>query len=160
MAIRVKSNVGAVSQRILQKLQILKDREYLLRPVCFDVIDMMTQRIHSRGENASGQAIGTYNNEYLRLRQRKYSRTGDKKIIVSLTRQLENDWSVIPTEKGYGVGFLNKFNLQKARWVEEIKGSQESPMKIFSLAKDEQEHAVSRVQELVKQALNDQPGNR
>src|SRR5690606_38168279 len=48
----------------------------------------------------------------------KYNRSSDTKVIISLTRQLENDWSVIATDKGYGVGFLNKQNLDKARWSE------------------------------------------
>lgn len=149
-SITLKSNIGEVSARILSKLNILKDKERMLRPVCFDVIELMTKRIHIDGRNAGEQPIGTYENHYLKLRQKKHSRTADPKIIVSLTRQLENDWNVIPTEKGYGVGFLNPYNLKKARWVEERK-----KQKIFSLAPPEQEHALSRIQELVKQALND-----
>jgi hypothetical protein len=149
-AIRIKSNIGVVSERIKAKLDILKDKEYLLRPVCFDVIELMTKRIHVDGKNASEQQIGSYQNAYLKLRQKKHSRSADKKIIVSLTRQLENDWSVIATQNGYGVGFLNAFNLQKARWVEENKNQ-----KIFSLSKSEQDHALNRIQELVKTALND-----
>lgn len=149
-AITISSNIGEVSARILGKLAILNDKEYLLRPVCLDVIELMTNRIHNRGENAASSPIGTYNNQYLKLRQKKFSRTPDKKIIVSLTRQLENDWSVIPTQKGYGVGFLNSLNLQKARWVEKNKGQ-----KIFSLSQAEQDHSLTLIQELVKQALND-----
>src|SRR5688572_4831161 len=106
-AITIRTNIGEVSERILSKLQILKDKEYLLRPICFDVIDLMTQRIHNRGQASDGNTIGTYNNRYLELRQKKHNRSSDPKIIVSLTRQLENDWNVIGTEKGYGVGFLN-----------------------------------------------------
>lgn len=200
-AIRMKTNIGAVSQRILEKLDVIKNKEYLLRPVCFDLIDLMTKRIHVDGKNAAEQQIGTYSKGYMALRtgnfknskkitrgknkgknkdagvvskrrvatpfgkssfavqniesegipREQYNRSSDTKIIVSLTRQLENDWNVIATEKGYGVGFLNSFNLQKARWVEENKGQ-----KIFSLSKPEQDHALARIQELVKQALNDQ----
>lgn len=148
-SLTVRTNIKIVSKRIVEKLTILKDREYLLRPVAFDMIDLMTKRIHVDGKDASEKQIGTYNNEYLRLRQSKYNRTADKKIIVSLTRQLENNWSVIATDKGYGVGFLNPFNLQKARWVEENKG-----VKIFSLSESEQQYAIERINELVRDALN------
>lgn len=49
-----------------------------------------------------------------------YQRSADTKVIVSLTRQLENDYAVVPTENnGVGIGFNNPLNLQKARWVEE-----------------------------------------
>jgi hypothetical protein len=149
MSITVRSNIKIVSERIKEKLQILKDREYLLRPVAFDMIDLMTKRIHVDGKDAEGNEIGAYSNRYLELRQRKYNRTSDTKIIVSLTRQLENDWSVIATDKGYGVGFLNVFNNQKARWVEENKGK-----KIFFLSESEQKYAIERINELVSDALN------
>jgi hypothetical protein len=62
---------------------------------------------------------------------------------------LENNWSVIATDKGYGVGFLNPFNIQKARWVEENKGK-----KIFFLSESEQKYAIERINELVTDALN------
>jgi hypothetical protein len=149
MSITVRSNIKIVSQRIKEKLQILKDREYLLRPVAFDMIDLMTKRIHVDGKDAEEKEIGTYNNQYLKLRQNKYNRTTDTKIIVSLTRQLENDWNVIATDKGYGVGFLNVFNSQKARWVEAIKGK-----KIFFLSESEQRYAIERLNELVANALS------
>lgn len=148
-SITVRTNIKLVSERIKQKLEILKDREYLLRPVAFDIIDLMTKRIHVDGRDAEEKQIGTYNNNYLRQRQEKYNRTADKKIIVSLTRQLENDWNVIATDKGYGVGFLNPFNLQKARWVEENKGR-----KIFFLSESEQRYAIERLNELVTDAIN------
>lgn len=199
-SIRVKSNIGVISERITSRLAILKDREYLLRPVCFDVIDLMTKRIHIDGKNADDKQIGTYSKGYMAVRtgnyansdkfskgknkganknagvvskrrvdllygktkyvyqniesdkiaRKRYNRSNDPKIIVSLTRQLENDWSVIATDQGYGVGFLNVLNLQKARWVEAGK-----KQKIFSLSESERNHALSRVQELVKTALSE-----
>lgn len=199
-AITMRSNIGEMSARVLGKLAILNDKEYLLRPVCFDMIELMTKRIHIDGKNSNDAQIGTYSKGYMALRtgafknaekftrgknkgqnknagvvskrrvatpfgkssyayqniegdkiaRQNYNRSNDTKIIVSLTRQLENDWSVIATEKGYGIGFLNKFNLQKARWVEENKDQ-----KIFYLTKNEQEHALTIIQEQVKKALND-----
>ena len=49
----------------------------------------------------------------------KYNRTADTKVILSLTRQMENDMSVVATGNGYGIGYLNPDNLKKARWNEE-----------------------------------------
>lgn len=147
--ITVKSNIKVVSGRIKQQLEQLKDKEYLLRPVAIEVIPMMTERIHQKGEAADGNQIGTYNNSYLKLRQSKYKRDSSNKVIVSLTRQLENDWSVIATQNGYGIGFTNSFNLQKARWVESGKDKT-----IFSLSKPEQDYAIERINELVSDVLN------
>lgn len=147
--ITVKSNIKIVTGRIKQQLEQLKNKEYLLRPVAIEVIPLMTERIHQKGEASDGGQIGTYSSGYLKLRQKKYKRDASTKVIVSLTRQLENDWSVIATQNGYGIGFNNSFNLQKARWVEGIKDKT-----IFNLSKSEQTYAVDRINELVADALN------
>lgn len=147
-SIRIKTNIDQVVSNITSKLQTATNPEYLLRPICFDVIDLMTNRIHKEGKASDEGLIGTYKLSYLKLRERKYNRSSDPKIIVSLTRQLENDWAVIATPKGYGVGFNNPFNLQKARWVEEQKKK-----KIFSLAASESTHVRELASELINQAL-------
>lgn len=148
--VTIRTNIGEVSKEIAKKLQLLKDKEFLLRPVSLGLIDKMTQRIHIEGKGSDEAAIGNYSNQYLKLRQRKpFNRNSDAKIIVSLTRQLENDWSVIATPKGYGIGFKNPFNLQKARWVEENKGK-----KIFNLSPSEEQYAAEYLDELIQDALN------
>lgn len=149
-SLKINTNLASVTADIRQRIDKLKDAEYLLRPVCFDLIDLMTKRIHIDGKAADNTPIGKYNPVYLKLRQSKYQRSSENKVIVSLTRQLENDWSVIATPKGYAIGFLNSFNLQKARWVEETKGKN-----IFSLTTDEQQYAVDLINDLTNKALND-----
>src|SRR6478735_3983744 len=146
--IKLSTNLAEVSARIRAKLEKLKDKDYLLRPICFDLIELMKIRIHEKGMNASGSAIGTYSKGYLALRQKKYKRSSDTKVIVSLTRQLENDWSVIATARGYGVGFKNNFNLKKARWVEVKKGV------IFSMTNEEEKYVRDYLTELINQALS------
>lgn len=148
MAFTIKTNIGEVTADLQSKLAALADKEYIPRRLSFDLIDLMTSRIHIEGKAADGVQIGTYNKSYLKLRERKYKRSPDTKIIVSLTRQLENDWSVIATDKGYGIGFLNAFNFQKARWVEENKGKE-----IFSLTQPEINHVTETVQQLTTDAL-------
>jgi len=146
--ITVNTNIAEVSARLAAKIAKLKDKEYLLRPVCFDLIELMKTRIHERGHDKTNSAIGTYSNAYLRIRQKKYQRSADAKIIVSLTRQLENDWSLVATQAGYGIGFKNIFNLQKARWVEGVKDKQ-----IFSLSSEENKYAIDFINDLVREAL-------
>lgn len=144
----VKSNIGEVTARIQSKLSKLGDKEFIPRTLSFDLIDLMTKRIHIDGLAADGTEIGRYSSDYLKLRERTYNRSSDSKIIVSLTRQLENDWNVIATDRGYGIGFLNSHNHDKARWVEENKGK-----KIFSLSAAEQQYVNDTVSQLVKDAL-------
>lgn len=147
--ITVKSNIKLVTGKIQKQIELLKNKEYLLRPVAIEVIPLMTERIHQKGGATDGGQIGTYNSGYLRLRQSKYKRDASTKVIVSLTRKLEQDWAVIATTNGYGIGFLNPFSLQKARWVEEIKDKT-----IFNLTKSEQQYAVERINELISDALS------
>lgn len=144
----IKTNIGEVTDEIRAKLALLADKENIPRILAFDAIDLMTKRIHIDGEAADGGQIGTYSKRYLALREKKYNRSKDTKVIVSLTRQLENNWSVIATDKGYGVGFLNPFNLQKARWVEQGKGRE-----IFSLSRSEENYITETVTELVNNGL-------
>ena len=138
-----------VSTSLLQKLEALKNPKPLLRPVAFDVLALMTERIHEKGKAADGSQIGTYNNHYLKLRQRKFKRSGDGKIIVSLTRLLENDWAVLATPQGWGIGFNNPFNAQKMVWVEEQKGK-----KIAALTDSEKDYAVTKLKKLIDQQVN------
>lgn len=49
----------------------------------------------------------------------RYNRDADTKVILSLTRQMENDMSVFETPRGYGIGYLNPLNLKKALYCEE-----------------------------------------
>lgn len=144
----IQSNIGEVTGNIEEKIKKLGDKEYIPRTLSFDLIDLMTKRIHIDGVAADGSQIGTYNKDYLSLRKRKYNRSADSKIIVSLTRQLENDWNVIATDDGYGIGFLNSHNFDKARWVEQNKGK-----KIFSLSATEQQYVNDTVDQMVKDAL-------
>lgn len=147
--VAVSIDLSDFSAALKASLEKLTDPEYLLRPICLEEIDLMTKRIHVDGVNSAGDQIGSYNKNYLKyVREKKYHRSSDPKIISSLTRQQENDWSVIPTEDGYGIGFKNSFNYQKARWVEEQKEQE-----IFSLSTTEFEYAQKRLAELVEQAF-------
>ena len=146
--INVKINIKPITDLLQQRIDLLKDKEYLLRPVAFDCVDLMTQRIHIKGVASDGKPIGTYSAPYLKYVRPKFNRSKDQNVIVSLTRQLENDWSVIATDKGYGIGFKNPFNYKKARWVEAIKDRI-----IFDLSASEKEFAINRLNELAAAAL-------
>lgn len=73
-----------------------------------------------------------------------YNRGTDPKVIISLTRQLENDYAVKPTVKGYGIGFNNEFNFQKSQFVQETYHKQ-----IFALTDEEEKEALKQIQDLV-----------
>ena len=141
------TNISQVVDQIKTRFDILRDKEYLLRPLAVEIIPMMKERIHVDGKASDGSQIGEYANSYMRRRQ-EAGRGQSRKIIVALTSQLEQDWAVLATNTGYGVGFNNPFNAEKLRWVEEQKS------KIISnLSAEEKQYITERVQELVNGAL-------
>jgi len=147
-ALSIKLDFTKFSQDLQHRVAKLHDKEYLLRPVATELIHMMTERIHQKGLASDGGQIGTYSSGYMRTRE-KYNRGKDTKVIIALTSQLENDWAVIATDKGYGIGFLNPHNFDKSQWVEATYQK-----KIFQLTEAESQYAKERFDELIKDALN------
>lgn len=147
--IKINTNIRVVSASLIKKIETLRNPKPLLREVAFDVLAMMDERIHEDGKAADGSQIGEYNSNYLRLRQKKYKLSGNKKIIVVLTRELRQNWGVIATTGGWGIGFTNPNNAQKLAWVEEQKNK-----KIGALTKSEREYAIDKLKKLVDRELN------
>ncbi len=65
---------------------------------------------------------GTFNQGKAGINRPVYNRTSDTKVILSLTRQMEQDLSIIDTPDGYGIGYLNPHNFDKALWCEATYG--------------------------------------
>ena len=113
--ISVTTNINVVVGGLNAKLKaagveggIFKDK--MIRAIASSVGGYVKRRVHQEGLNSSGTPIGSYSAQYLKRRQAKYNRTSDTKVIFSLTRQMENDFSVvaanpIKTSTGYGLGF-------------------------------------------------------
>lgn len=78
-----------------------------------------------------------------------YNRTSDPTVIISLTRQLENDFKVVSTASGnYGLGFINQHNFDKSQWVEKTYGK-----KIFALTDEEKTKASEVAQSIANEML-------
>lgn len=163
-AISIETDFSQVNEEVLDALKKVRDPEYLLRPVAQEQIRLMHDRIHEQGIASDGSKIGTYKNSYMKIREAKYNRTGDTKVIISLTRQLENDYGVIATDNGMGVGFNSGSspepdpvdskkklisNYDKARYVEKIFGK-----KIFDMTKEELQEAIDFINELTQDAID------
>lgn len=104
----------------------------LVREIAQTMLGQTRERIHEEGKKSDGSQMGKYSKEYLIVRARRYNRTTDPKVILSLTGQMENDWSVIALgNQSYGLGYKNSLNADKANWNEDRYG------KIFALTKDE-----------------------
>lgn len=86
----------------------------------------MAVRVHQRGEDSDNAPIGTYSENYMKVRTGKwkykgvrYNRTASTDVVLSLTRQMENDLSVIALPDGYGVGYKNPDNYRKSQEVQD-----------------------------------------
>ncbi|MDR1221337.1 MAG: hypothetical protein LBL07_00455 [Tannerella sp.] len=72
-----------------------------------------------------------------------YNRKDEKDVVLSLTRQMENDMKNtgnIPVEGGYGIGYSNEHNYNKAMWVEETYDK-----KIWDFTEKEKQTAIDIV---------------
>lgn len=122
--ITVSSNLSKVLGSFTAKLKTVSEpqgvnRDKMLRTIAFDLAATMKERIHSEGKNSDDQQIGEYSNKYLKVRE-KNRRGNDKKVILSLTRLMENDFNVIGGDgsTGYDLGFKNDLNKTKADAME------------------------------------------
>ena len=106
-----------VQELIVRFKDLQTNPEPFMRILVLGLVGEVRQRIHVRGEKANGSPIGQYKNSYLKVRE-KYNRGSDRKKILSLTRQMEQDFVPIAENNEYGLGFNNVTNFNKATWQE------------------------------------------
>jgi hypothetical protein len=167
--VTIRTNITEVAGRLASKMAAIANTDQLLRTIATNMHAAVKDRIHSQGRAADGNQIGTYSNPYLRLRTegyksdivtrgknkglprtiKKFNRTGDSKVILSLTRQMENDFSVVATDNGYGLGYINDENFKKVDYNEKRYGK-----KIFALTQEEGVQVNETAIEFVNQTLN------
>lgn len=130
---QIVSNAQQVFSSIEKQIKSYQDpngiiHDKLIRAVAAGAAGELRRRVHVEGKKTDGNAIGTYEGKYLKLRQKKYNRTSDTKMIFSLTRQMENDLFLvagsnpedvpIKLNDGYGIGFKNPLNAKKAEGLQ------------------------------------------
>jgi hypothetical protein len=118
---QVTDNIPFVIGTILAKFRELENPETVSRAAALAVLPELRERIHVRGENSKGSKIGTYSNSYMKVRER-YNRTSDKDVVASLTRELENGYTLKATDKGYTIGNQSPNNDEKIGHLTEKYG--------------------------------------
>lgn len=145
----ITSNIPFVIGNILAKFRELDNPETVSRAAAVAVMPELRHRIHVDGKKSNGDAIGTYNSNYLKLRQRPpYNRTADPDVIASLTRQLENGYVLKATENGYTIGNASPYNDDKIKHLEEKYGT------IWQLTERENEIARIAAEDMTYKLLN------
>ncbi len=116
------SNIQEVFGGIISKLSGFQaggpENDKVMRAIATAAQGLVRARIHQEGKKANGQPIGQYSNAYLKYRVKKKNRENDGKVVLSLNRNMENDFQVIATDTGYGLGFNNPENVKKADWLQ------------------------------------------
>lgn len=120
----------------------------LLRAVSLSMLPVVHDRIHVAGQAADGSPIGTYSPSYLKYTRPKNNRGSDPKVILSLTRQMESDFSVVADLGKYGLGFKNDLNFDKATWAELTYKK-----KIYALTTGERDIAIEAAQQYTDAVL-------
>jgi len=80
--VTITTNIDQVFKNMASSFELLKDKEYFLRPLAVETIPNMKERIHKDGHATDNTPIGTYSNGYMRVREEN-KRGKDTKIIVS-----------------------------------------------------------------------------
>ncbi len=114
----ITTNMLDVCDNIVRRLSAI-DADKMCRLQASTLMAEMRQRIHVDGLAADGQPIGTYSAGYLRYTRPKYGRQEGGKVVLSLTRTMENAMALYPIEGGTGIGYATAEQLQKAHWCEE-----------------------------------------
>jgi hypothetical protein len=140
----VSTNIDALINNLEAKLNDAT-KQFIALEVASALLGPVKARIHNDGLAGDGSEIGTYSNAYLKERQRKYNRTADSKVVLSLTRQMENDFTVQAVgNNSYGLGYNNAENYKKAVWNDNRFGHT-----VYALTKEEEQIAS----EIAKDAL-------
>ena len=108
----------------LEKASSQQALDTLARTIAEMLLGDMRERIHEQGKKTDGSQLGSYNNQYLKTRVRKYNRTASKRL-----------------------GFKNSFYADKAGWAEERYG------RVYGLTKEEKLSVVDEVNEWIKAQL-------
>lgn len=166
--ISVKTNIPQVADILRIKLSALADKDKVMRAVAIGMKTQVHYRVHTEGKDSADGQIGTYSDGYMKVRtgtfrsdkiasgkkkgqpRPNYNRTGDTKVIISLTRQMENDMKVIATDEGYGIGYSNPDNFDKVGYVENTYNK-----KIFALTAAEKQMAVEIAADETSKILNE-----
>ncbi len=80
----------------------------------------------------------------------RFNRSNDTKVVLSLTREMENDMKVFETNSNYIIGFSNPHNYDKAVWNGKRYGKT-----IWKLSAEEEEIVRTVVNNKLNELLNE-----
>lgn len=146
--IELTTNTLQICDGVIKQLSDL-DVNKIARLQASTLMAKMRRRIHVDGLDASGKPIGTYTPSYVRYARKEAGRQEGSKVVLSLTRTMENAMVDVPLDDGAGVGYATAEQLQKSKWCEETYGK-----KIFAPTEEEKQLIDKVAEDYVNKVLN------
>ena len=131
------------------RLQKLKDVDYVAGGAAVSVLALQVRRIFDEGLDADGADIGRYSDAYMQERIERYKRGDSRRVILTATAQMRNDYSYIRGSNFVGFGFKNPENAKKAD-----DNEKRYKKSIFALSKKETETLLKLIELRVKDIVN------
>ena len=112
------TNALTVINTIKSKLSALDTKRMTIIQAS-TLMAVMRDRIHVNGLDSNNTPIGVYTPKYIKHSRIKAGRGADNKVILSLTRQMENGYMIVELANGTGIGCATHEDFQKVQWCEE-----------------------------------------
>ena len=110
-----------VHKNIIAELDNLIDTDQAERAALITVLAFYKDRIFVEGKDANGRLTKTYTKKYIKVRAIN-NRGSNPKKIFSLTRQLENDLTLLAGSLSFGCN--NPHNYDKTQWLQAMEGTE------------------------------------
>lgn len=149
--IKQNSNINEVIGRIISKVTSLEkggqSNDSMLREIATTMRGEMSRRIHSEGRKSDGSDIGQYSKAYGE-RKTRLGKNQLGKVNLSFTGQMSNQFQVIATTEGYGIGWSDEEKIRRAGYLEERYG------KVWGLSEEEKTLSVSIAEKYFNDAFS------
>jgi hypothetical protein len=115
--LRIETNMDVVVNKIDKAMSDL-DIDRMTRLQASTLLALMRKRIHTEGLASDGRPIGKYSTYYFSKVRPKYGRKEGDKVVLSLTRSMEQGMILFPIAKGTAIGYATPELFQRAKWQE------------------------------------------
>ena len=149
--LRIETNMDVVVNKVDMIMSAI-DIDKMTRLQATSLLAAMRKRIHVEGRASDGNAIGTYSAGYLKYVRPNYGRKEGSKVVLSLTRSMENGMILFPIPNGTAIGYATPELFQRAKWQE--KRNCYGQRAIFSPTENER----ALVEEIGKNYINEHFG--
>lgn len=115
--LRIETNMDVVVNKVDIAMSDL-DIDKMTRLQATSLLALMRKRIHVQGLASDGNPIGNYSSYYFKKIRPKYGRKEGDKVVLSLTRSMEQGMILFPIAKGTAIGYATPELFQRAKWQE------------------------------------------